>query len=290
MSDKRRRVTTSAEEDDQIAITVNLPVSCADWSILGPTEWSTTMLFSKKQKPTFLNLWGRLKDRLIYKEGSTVPISDLDIPLEQLESETLYARTITSRERDLEYRLNQECDQRQVNMIDEQIAALRKELNKKKTIQADITQRLQLRSKRVAPEEPEASPARVPEEHANVREEDELIHVPEEPEEELICLPEPSEAAKVIGVPEEPAQLPVSAPPLREPRIAVVPTKRRYHCAVCAVYFCSEYHYDQHCKSRRHREKVTPTIYPCPHCGKAFRNNKFNCDRHARVCFMRPRK
>lgn len=92
-----------------ISITVRLMHADSDFD---PVKMKVKMKFLKQQQPTFLYLWRRVHNWIIYCDDDTEPITDLDISLEHLADKRLRARLATQDDLPLLERMDGECEEK----------------------------------------------------------------------------------------------------------------------------------------------------------------------------------
>lgn len=142
MSSSSKRARSIINDDETVTIVIYLPDANDDWNDIGPDEWKASMSFSLNKNPTFFNVWGRMKCWMIFIEGSPLPITDLDIPLEQLADKRLHARAWTAADKPVEDAINHEYDKRMLMILDGQIAALATRLSLREKARQIVSARI----------------------------------------------------------------------------------------------------------------------------------------------------
>lgn len=118
-----------------ISITVRLMHADSDFD---PVKMKVKMKFLKQQQPTFLYLWRRVHNWIIYCEDDTEPITDLDISLEHLADKRLRARLATQDDLPLLERMDGECEEKLYEILNKQIEALTRLREQKEQLRAGI--------------------------------------------------------------------------------------------------------------------------------------------------------
>lgn len=139
-SAKRPRIIIN--DDEIVTAVIYLPDAYDEWNDIAPDEWKVSISFRVASNPTFFNVWVRMKSWLIYAEGESAPISDLDIPLEDLVGKRLRARAWTPADKQLEDTLNHECDKRMLRILDDQIATLATRLSAREKARQLVSARI----------------------------------------------------------------------------------------------------------------------------------------------------
>jgi hypothetical protein len=141
MSAKRSRNEQSCNEEI-LKIKVIFPKDKDEWGTISPEKWQASLKFKISSKPTLYHVWSRMKNWKICQQPEGEPLRNLDLLLQDMESNKVYAFPWTAEDKSLEDEMNYECDKRSLAMIDEQIDVLAKAIEKREKARQVIRARI----------------------------------------------------------------------------------------------------------------------------------------------------
>jgi hypothetical protein len=109
---------------------------------MSPEKWKASLKFKVSNKPTLYHVWSRMKNWKICHQTEGEPLQNLDLLLQDMESNKVYAFPWTAEDKALGDEMNYECDKRSLLMIDEQIDTLAKAIEKREKARQVIRARI----------------------------------------------------------------------------------------------------------------------------------------------------